>query len=390
MQFPITMKKLIIALLFLGALAFAPRAEAAFSFSRTLTIDHFKVASSSATSTYVDFPVLVSVTTTTLKTTGNGGNVQNDNGFDIVFSTSTTDCSSNQGNGEIERYSSSTGELLAWVRMSGIATSTDSVFYMCYGDAAISVAQGASSSVWNSNYKAVYHLPNGTTLTAIDSTSNKSNGALTNAPTATSSQIGGGAFFSNADTQSIQITDNSGLGAMATSSDWTMEVWNKHINHAGFYPFIQIGSNANFIGIENANKYSIVTNDTLRGTFGTADTAAFHHLAAVKNSSTYAFYLDGVAVSNGGGSDSGYGISGTALMDDGFTGVNGNGYLDEARISGVVRTADWIKTGYNNQSSPATFMTLGAETSLGGGGATFSHKMLLAGSAVFAGRCVFQ
>jgi len=35
--------------------------------------------------------------------------------------------------------------------------------------------------------------------------------------------------------------------------------------------------------------------------------------------------------------------------------------LDEVRYSNIARSADWIATEYNNQSSPSTFMTVGAE-----------------------------
>ena len=36
------------------------------------------------------------------------------------------------------------------------------------------------------------------------------------------------------------------------------------------------------------------------------------------------------------------------------------GGLDEGRMSNIVRSADWIKTEYNNQSSPSTFYSYGA------------------------------
>jgi hypothetical protein len=35
----------------------------------------------------------------------------------------------------------------------------------------------------------------------------------------------------------------------------------------------------------------------------------------------------------------------------------------EARITNSAGTADWINTEYNNQSSPSTFYTVGAQTS---------------------------
>jgi hypothetical protein len=35
--------------------------------------------------------------------------------------------------------------------------------------------------------------------------------------------------------------------------------------------------------------------------------------------------------------------------------------VDEARVSNIARSADWISAEYNNQSSPNTFYTLGAQ-----------------------------
>jgi len=51
----------------------------------------------------------------------------------------------------------------------------------------------------------------------------------------------------------------------------------------------------------------------------------------------------------------------TLCEASGGAGSNSNGYLDEVRVSNVVRTADWIATEYNNQNSPATFYSLSPE-----------------------------
>jgi Concanavalin A-like lectin/glucanases superfamily/IPT/TIG domain len=37
-----------------------------------------------------------------------------------------------------------------------------------------------------------------------------------------------------------------------------------------------------------------------------------------------------------------------------------NGVIDEVRVSSISRSADWITTEYNNQSSPSTFYTIGS------------------------------
>ena len=39
-----------------------------------------------------------------------------------------------------------------------------------------------------------------------------------------------------------------------------------------------------------------------------------------------------------------------------------NGSVDEIRISNVARSADWMPASYNNQASPSTFYTVGAQT----------------------------
>ena len=41
------------------------------------------------------------------------------------------------------------------------------------------------------------------------------------------------------------------------------------------------------------------------------------------------------------------------------------GKLDEVRVSSNVRSAGWIQTEYNNQSSPATFLSVASEQSNG-------------------------
>src|SRR5712692_7482054 len=57
-----------------------PWLHAQYSYERTITIDHTKVPNSDQT----DFPVLVSGTYSYLATVGNGGKVQNANGYDII------------------------------------------------------------------------------------------------------------------------------------------------------------------------------------------------------------------------------------------------------------------------------------------------------------------
>ena len=61
-----------------------------------------------------------------------------------------------------------------------------------------------------------------------------------------------------------------------------------------------------------------------------------------------------------------------------------NGAVDEVRISTTDRSADWISTGYNNQSSPSTFYTLAGEESYTISTGTISGSPFCAGVTVAA------
>ena len=83
--------------------------------------------------------------------------------------------------------------------------------------------QSTSTSAWDSNYKAVYHFGNGSTLSLTDSSTNANN--LTNVAghlaTATTGAVGGGINFSGS--QYAQKTSASGMPtgtAARTLSGW--------------------------------------------------------------------------------------------------------------------------------------------------------------------------
>jgi hypothetical protein len=93
--------------------------------------------------------------------------------------------------------------------------------------------------------------------------------------------------------------------------------------------------------------------------------AGWHHVVGIwKGSGTPDVYVDGAldnaATITGGTLGS---ISTTAHALIGATPESSyrsyfNGGIDEVRSSKTARSADWIKTEYNNQSSPATFYSI--------------------------------
>ena len=92
-----------------------------------------------------DFPALISFTHSDLTQT------TETDGTDIVFTASdgTTELAY-----EIERFDQSTGEVIAWVKIPTVSASENTDIYIYYKGTATS----SSSSVWDSNYKLIWHL----------------------------------------------------------------------------------------------------------------------------------------------------------------------------------------------------------------------------------------
>ena len=104
-----------------------------------------------------------------------------------------------------------------------VSGTTDTPFYMLYGDPSITTDQSDPLNTWDINFKAVYHFGNGTTLSATDSTGGN-NGTLFNGPTATAGKISGAAHFVHSSSQAI---DPANPGDFPITTAWTMETWVK-------------------------------------------------------------------------------------------------------------------------------------------------------------------
>ncbi len=145
-----TLAALMILILMLGWTA---SAQAGYSYRKRITIDHNKV--DNAESHLYDFAVLVDIQDDPdLKTTANGGDVFNANGDDIIFK----DQSGSQLDHEVLSYDGSSGSLLAFVRLPQIASLSNTIFYIHYGNASVSSSQENVAGVWDNDYEAVLHL----------------------------------------------------------------------------------------------------------------------------------------------------------------------------------------------------------------------------------------
>src|SRR5262249_33478495 len=140
------------------------------------------------------------------------------NGYDIIF-TSDSACTVKLSH-EIENYTAATGAVSMWVKVPSITSSADTTIYLCYRNSAITTSQEDITNVWDSNYLGVYHLPNGASLTANDSTSNGYNLTVSSA-TATTGQISGGAYFNGTTAQLTESSMTISAGSSIAISYWT-------------------------------------------------------------------------------------------------------------------------------------------------------------------------
>src|SRR5207244_3790164 len=91
------------------------------------------------------------------------------------------------------------------------------------------------------------------------------------------------------------------------------------------------------------------------------------HLVFNRSGSTNKAYVDGSlqTLTTGSHSASAMGnFSNSSLyfMSRAASALNAAGTLDEVRLSTMERSAGWVTTEYNNQNSPATFITMGSES----------------------------
>ena len=179
---------------------------------------------------HTDFPVLVSSTydgtggEPDLRTTGNGGNVENANGYDIGFFSDfglTTRLAA-----ERVFFDATTGEVEFWVKIPSLSNVSNTKIYMAYGDSSVSsdpnddVTYG-STSVWNSGFSGRYHFGDGTTLSLNDSTSDGRDMTGIGIPTAATGKAGKGAIQLNGTSQFATFTTKE------HSSAYTYSFWVK-------------------------------------------------------------------------------------------------------------------------------------------------------------------
>ncbi len=352
-----------------------------YTYCNKITVDNTQVSGSTD---FSDFPLLVNITNNNLRSVANGGRVESDQGYDIVFKTSGCGVLDH----EIEKYDPTTGQLIAWVKIPTLYASSDTEIYMYYGDSSVDCPTENPTAVWDANYQAVYHLkedPSGTAPQIYDSTANDhdgtSNGGMTSGDQV-AGQVGGGIDFDSTD-------DYIDVGNFMSSgvSQVTLEAW-VYKTDADDVRVVSKSDGTTATGTQHkmtlrfngaASPYVSARLNTVNNVgvdLRSADQIAqdtWTHVAWTYDGSAVQFYIDGASSACQLGPNGGVGSSCTPTGDiiastrDIVIGNNDDipnsrffgGIIDEVRISDIARSANWIATQYTNQSNP-NFYSVGS------------------------------
>ena len=326
-----------------------------WSYRKALTINSDQVVGD-----LTDFPVLVSLTDTDLS-----AHAQED-GDDFIF----IDKEGKKLKHEIESYASSTGVLVAWVKIPSLSSTVDTDIFMYYGNAGISNQQDAEN-VWDENYFAVWHMSESSGI-IYDSTSNNYDLFSVGSPTyRQTGAIGYGILFDDANPDYFQRD-----GAISITAPMTMSAW--------FNDDSATTDDRNFVQISNkdvADHYSrlaqgetttnIVHVGGKGGSTGEwAETVAtytdntWNYATGIfESASSRTIYLNIVNSVNDTGSFTATGLDriNIGYEGDSSPGDAMSGLLDEIRISKIARSVIWMETEYNNQNNPSLFFAEQAE-----------------------------
>ena len=330
-----------------------PWYNSAWSSRKAVTIDHTKVAGGL---NLTNFPLLFAVTDATLKSAANGGSMGKPDGTDMLF---TAADGVTKLNHEIESYTASTGQVLAWVQIPSLSASNDTVIYLYYGNAAAANQQNVPAT-WDPSFKTVWHLAGGGTLSAADSTAAANQGKLT-AVLAAAGQIGAGVNFNAAGSLAANAA------GLLASTPWTVSLWaklNTAVNIASLFDLAD--ATGQTVGLCYWYQGNLLCQ---RGAPLAAGTTQLASPPSVGAWHLYDFTYDGVSPAMKIYVD---GVDQSAANTTGIVwspyGANqfvlsyglGGGWpapmsVDEVRSASLRRSPGWIATEFNNQSSPSSF-----------------------------------
>jgi Tfp pilus assembly protein PilV len=342
-----------------------------WAYRKQITIQDARVA---GTTNHTNFPVLIN-----FSSDADLAARAQDDGDDIKFTSSDGVTKLDH---EIETFNGTTGQLVAWVQVPTLNATANTTIYMYYGNATATNQQNVTGT-WDSNYMGVWHLKE-TSGAHRDSTVNNLSSSTVNVSQqgVNIGKMNGADVFDGVDDY-VSIPRNS---VFEPANGITVAAWLNWRNHTTSshgnivskskdtdtdpyvsYSLKQTSSTSQEIEFTltiNGIRYFLANNS------GTVPLNTWNYFVGTWSSgNTVKLYMNGSLVGQSASAPSGtityyntplrIGWSASEVVNQQIDGT-----IDEVRISNIARSANWITTQYNNQNSPSTFYTIGAQQTL--------------------------
>lgn len=353
-----------------------------FSWSKLITVDHAQVLD---TMDLVDFPLYVELEMNELKSVSNGGNVENTDGYDIVFSGDND----HQLDHQIEEYDPATGRLIAWVRLPILFHDVDTELKISCGNAGNTSSQ-STENVWGQDYTAVWHMSNNPQNCEQDDAAGTYNapayGSM-NSNDLVTGKLGDAIDFDGSNDympiKNKSFTDPGEIQEITVSA-WVNTTYNSNSTNSN-WSIVDFDRSKYFnFFVHGLGKIAFCTKGQTSGTHyfyagsnGQINDGEWHYVVGVYDGVNKSLYIDGslisIAANPHGGHNLGNGTDRFGIIGDGSkaatyngsrNGIYYRGKLDEIRMLNVARSSGWIATEFNNQNSPNTFYSIGDPTNL--------------------------
>lgn len=340
-----------------------------YSYKRTETVDTGQMSS-----TETNYPALFSRTHNDFKSVGNGGHVQNANGYDLNLFADNAGSPGSMLDMETTNYNASTGNVIKFAKVPSI--SVGQVVWWQYGDSSITTSQDNVAGCWSNGFIAVYHFDDNNGATAYPDSLGTYN--LTDSL----STLGFNPKIAPNDASFIAASSTFAynLSSPVTGYPHGLECW--------VQPQFLTGSDGvpvAFLNTANAGLYGAAFdtydfggnhsidyydyNGASSGGIGPVNITAnvwTHVFGQSASSSSRELFLN---ASSQGTDSTALGAYSTtpnnltvgALRNNNTTRLFFDGYLDELRVHSSTRSSGWVTADYNNQNAPTTFWALGSE-----------------------------
>ncbi len=313
-----------------------------------------------------NFPFLVSITDPSLivSSTSCSNKIQFPNGpdYDFTFFDNTIN---SETSFDVESYNPATGTLLVWVKLAKLSHTTNNTLTFYYGSiTAPGHTTAFHQATWSGDYLSVYHFNEASfTGSVTDATSNGRTGTTNNMVSTdlvSTGKINSAYSFNKSSSKSITVSAGASVTGPFTLSAWI------NLGATGNDQKVMTNQGAGGSG-SGGYKLGVYTNNIAesespgvnRGFSPVAPAMAastWHYIQTVYNGATEYTYVDGVqyqafsTTTNPSSTNPLYIGAGEGGNSYYFTGT-----IDEARVSNVAKTSDWLLAEYKNQNTPASY-----------------------------------